>query len=75
MSDEKCRFMQDDGWCMILGLGRPCGDKLARCTFRRTEKQYNEERDRAIDLCRQKGQCDKCKYTPITRRCSKSAEG
>lgn len=75
MNDEKCRFMQDDGWCRILDLGRTCSGQSEHCAFRKTEKEFNEARDSAIDICRKKGLCDKCRYMPVTRRCTKSTEG
>ena len=41
-----------------------------RCTFFKTEKQFNDDNDRAVELCRMRGLCRSCKYreTPCRKR-------
>lgn len=74
MRPKKCYFVIDGaGQCSILNDVR-CTGYNPRCSFRKTKDEYNSEKDRAIDLCREKGLCENCKYMPDTKRCLKSTE-
>lgn len=65
MKDEsKCFFCGVGGVCGILEKTMCNGDHI-HCSFYKTEKQYTEERNRAILLNRKKGYCKSCKYVAI----------
>ena len=66
-----CYFARWGGACAALD-GITCRGVNLNCKFYKTEKQYIAEQDRAIDICRQKRICGKCKYHPIP--CRKSTE-
>lgn len=54
----------------------PCTDTYA-CKFYKTEKQFEEDNDRAIDFCRETGRCERCKYVASGEYkvpCRKSSE-
>lgn len=64
--------------CTILtfkGLGKvlfqSCTGIDDNCKSFKTDKQFNEERDAAIELNRKKGNCAKCKYSSIPCKTSK----
>lgn len=48
--------------CTILHAMCTEMNQKRRCRFCKTEKQFAEERDRAILINRKKGNCDLCKY-------------
>lgn len=61
--DEICVFATDSrlSTCKVL-VGEKCDGKNKCCSFRKTEEQFRTERDRAIALNRERGNCLKCKY-------------
>lgn len=61
--DKICMFVADKtgSFCKIL-VGEKCDGKNKYCSFRKTEEQFRIERDRAISLNRQRGNCLKCRY-------------
>lgn len=73
LNDEKCTFVGEglNRFCKILS-GVKCLGNNENCSFRKTEKQFIEDRDRAIALNRLKGNCEKCKY--MGAFCKTSAE-
>ena len=48
--DKLCYFYSSMGFCRILA-DMQC-DGQERCTFFKTEKQFNDDNDRAVELCR-----------------------
>lgn len=58
---EICKFAGVSRYCMIL-VGVKCRGTDELCKFRKTEKQFQQERDRSILINRVKGNCNKCKY-------------
>lgn len=70
----KCRFFTGSKFrsCGIL-VGEQCDGKNEKCSFFKTEEQFDDERDRAILLNRRKENCSKCKYTSCA--CALSSEG
>ncbi|MDE6501130.1 MAG: hypothetical protein K2L10_03515 [Ruminococcus sp.] len=73
MEDEICIFATDrkSSFCTIL-VGEKCDGKNNRCSFRKTEEQFITERDRAISMNRERGNCLKCRY--MGDYCRTSAE-
>lgn len=69
--DKVCYFFSTGGLCRIIA-GTTC-DGQERCGFYKTEKQFRDESDRAVDICRAKGLCAKCKYHESP--CRKYGEG
>lgn len=63
MEDEICVFATGRklSTCKIL-VGEKCDGKNQGCSFRKTEEQFRTERDRAIKINREHGNCFKCKY-------------
>lgn len=61
--DEICTFVSDrmGSFCKIL-VGEKCDGKNKCCSFWKTEEQFQAERDKAIALNRERGNCLKCKY-------------
>lgn len=55
--------------CHFLVRGDVCGVLMkecdGKCTFYKTEKQFVEDQDKAILICRDRGLCKDCKYTNI----------
>lgn len=47
MENEKCRFVGMGRYCQIL-VGVKCDGTDKLCKFGKTEKQFQQERDRAI---------------------------
>lgn len=56
-----CFFYRQSGYCSALDIDR-CDGLNPYCTFYKTEKQFTEERDRAVKVCREKNLCIACKY-------------
>ncbi len=61
---------KDSCWFLTPGklqecgiLNGPCAGDA--CSFRKTEREYFEARNRAIELNRRSGRCAKCKYKPV----------
>lgn len=62
MENEICTFAVGKvGFCKIL-VGEKCDGKNKFCSFWKTEKQFQAERDKAIFLNRKRGNCLKCRY-------------
>ena len=63
-SDGMCFFYRDIGEFGSCGIltDTPCSGKKSKCSFYKTEKQYYIDRNKAIQLCRDRGICDDCKY-------------
>ena len=61
--DEICTFVSDrtGSFCKIL-VGEKCNGKNHCCSFFKTEEQFQTERDRAITVNRERGNCLQCKY-------------
>lgn len=64
MNDEKCWFFRKTKHCYIL-VGRKCNGTDIDCSFYKTFKQFQRERDRAILINRRKFNCEHCKYNPV----------
>lgn len=64
MENEKCKFAGTSIYCQIL-VGVMCHGTDELCKFYKTEKQFQKERDRAIRINREKGNCEKCRYNKI----------
>ena len=64
MDNEKCKFApyQNVKMCQIL-MGEKCDGYRLKCSFRKTEAEFNESLKKAILLNRKKGNCYKCQYT------------
>ncbi|MDE5582489.1 MAG: hypothetical protein K2J08_02115 [Ruminococcus sp.] len=59
--EKLCRFSGTGNYCQILVDVRCCGsDEL--CKFRKTDKQFREERNKAILINRKKHNCNSCRY-------------
>lgn len=74
MEDEKCRFVGTNRYCQIL-VGVQCRGTDELCKFYKTEKQFQQERDRAILINRKKCNCNKCKYMGTSCRLSSEERG
>lgn len=63
MEDEICVFATDKrlSTCKIL-VGEKCDGRNKCCSFYKTEEQFRSERDRAITVNRERGNCLNCKY-------------
>lgn len=61
--DEICVFCADrtGSFCKVL-VNEKCDGKNKCCSFWKTEEQFRIERDRAIILNRERGNCLKCRY-------------
>ncbi len=68
-SRESCYFSEGEDFCKAL-INVNCDPST--CKFYKTEEQFVQERDHAIDLCRINGNCQSCKYTAV--KCVKSSE-
>lgn len=55
------------GLCKILTI-KDCSN----CKFAKTQKEFAEANDKAIDRCRKLGICNKCAYSG--KKCLKSTE-
>lgn len=68
MNEEKetCYFLQpQSNRCGILDTECTGTRSEKVCSFRRTEREYFEQRNRAVELNRKRGNCAKCKYKPF----------
>lgn len=65
--DKMCYFCRSNGECGAL-IDTYCVGINTECSFYKTEKQYIEDRNRAIEINRAKGNCVGCKY------CNKKCE-
>ena len=63
-NDTTCYFLNFNGICTAKH-GEFCDHNYKRCCFYKTEKQYIEDRNRAIILNRKHGNCEKCKYVAV----------
>lgn len=64
MDNERCYFYTNGriSKCTILE-GEPCTpEREKECKFRKTEREYYEARNKAIDINKRKGNCINCKY-------------
>ena len=71
---EICRFVSTGRYCQIL-VGVKCRGTDELCKFRKTEKQFQEERNRAILINRAKCNCNQCKYMGIPCRLDSDERG
>ena len=73
--EEICRFSGTSSYCQIFVGIKCCGtDEL--CKFRKTDKQFQEDRNRAILTNRKKHNCNHCRYmnAPCQLNCEKGSE-
>lgn len=61
MEENVCRFARKKRYCQIL-VGVNCCGTDEKCKFYKTDKQFIKDRDNAILINRDKGNCDNCKY-------------
>lgn len=63
---ETCYFLSTGKLRKCSILNEPCSDaqSMQLCKFRKTAHQFFEERNRAVEINRRKGNCAKCKYKP-----------
>lgn len=61
LKEKICKFSGTSSYCQIL-VGVKCRGTDELCKFRKTKKQFQEERNRAILVNRKKYNCNKCKY-------------
>ena len=73
MENEKCRFVGIGRYCQIL-VGVKCDGTDKLCKFGKTEKQFQQERDRNIITNRIKGNCGQCRYMGTPCRLSSEKE-
>lgn len=73
MEDKICVFAADEktSFCKIL-VGEKCDGRKKCCSFYKTEEQFRTERDKAIAVNRERGNCLNCKY--MGAYCRTSAE-
>ena len=59
---ELCYFSAGNNKCSILST--PCTGTRSKqlCSFRKTEREFKEDWDRAIQINKAKGNCVYCKY-------------
>ena len=69
-NDNKCVFNTKRNYCSAIRI-KDCDGLNTKCKFYKTKKQFDEENDRAIDICRDKGLCEKCyrKLSPCNKSC------
>ncbi len=56
----RCVFCSS-GFCTVLNETTCTGEKTS-CSFRKSYKEFESERNRAIKINREKGNCNNCKY-------------
>ncbi len=57
---ETCYFLQpQSNRCAVFD--EECSESRS-CSFRRTEREFYEQRNRAVEINRARGNCAKCKY-------------
>lgn len=73
--DEICVFATNRrlSTCKVL-VGVKCDGTDKLCRFRKTEKQFQRERDRNIITNRIKGNCGQCRYMGTPCRLSTEEE-
>lgn len=61
---DRCTFLpHNSNLCTVLANTECTGTKSKKvCSFRKTEKEFRQEQNRAIIPNRKKGNCAKCKY-------------
>ena len=69
--EEICRFSGTSSYCQIL-VGVKCRGTDELCKFRKTDRQFQTDRDNAILLNRKKYNCRNCRY--IGTQCRLSSE-
>ncbi|MCM1225978.1 MAG: hypothetical protein NC320_00960 [Clostridium sp.] len=69
--ENKCFFTGDNNSCRILDVEN-CDGANTNCKFFKTEKKFNDDRNKAIDMCRERELCTRCKYK--AKPCMKSDE-
>ena len=64
---ETCYFLSTGKLRKCSVLNDPCIDaqSMQKCKFRKTVSQFFEERNRAVEINRRKGNCARCKYKPF----------
>lgn len=65
-TQTQCVF-KESGKCALL-----TETNCVNCSFGKTRKQYDDDNDKAIKRCREKGLCITCKYR--THKCHLSTE-
>ena len=58
-----CRWYHVRSGCTILRQSADCMGNNQKCGFFVTEEDFVKNRNRAIDINKAKGNCDKCKYS------------
>ena len=58
---EKCKFHNTNDSCQIL-TATNCDGNTRECSFFKTEQQYVNDFNHAVEVNRQKGNCVNCKY-------------
>ena len=75
IEDQTCYFAEPNFKgtyscrCLFVEV---CSGNDVNCSFYKTPKKYNFDRNKAIDRCREKGLCFNCKY--VDASCVKSTE-
>ena len=65
-SKDTCYFLSRGKIRKCSALNEPCSDaeSMKKCKFYKTDRQFYEERNRAVEINRRKGKCAICKYKP-----------
>ena len=63
---QDCRYCVNGNHCTLLTKPYNCRTG----PFFKTPAQFNAEADRAVLICRKKGQCDRCRYVMAPCRLS-----
>lgn len=63
-TEEICYFARLGEQCSILA-DVVCDGRDTKCSWFKTKKQFNGERDNAIRINRQKGKCQNCRYVKV----------
>ncbi|MDE6833338.1 MAG: hypothetical protein K2J39_03680 [Ruminococcus sp.] len=58
---EICRFSGTSSYCQVL-VGVKCRGTDELCKFRKTDRQFREDRNRDILTNRKKFNCNHCRY-------------
>ena len=69
---EKCYFLGHGKLGCRALAGVKCSGLDTNCSFFKTKEKFYSDRDKAIDINREKGRCHGCKYNQIP--CVKSNE-
>lgn len=63
--ENSCYFFTPGKFNSCGILNGPCSDDTKKnCKFRKSEAEYIEARNKAVELNRKRGNCAKCKYKP-----------